>query len=250
MSDLSYLEKRKFESLFGMASGYVLDFSNNTFEALIADLTGLNIYDEKYARSSGSKANRLRAFWDIEPNHTVGKVLDAILNSEFIEPMQGEPIDLMQCRDIAKRLLEGGAVEHADVFSVAEDQDDFTAVSKAVTRAIDSNELVEGLDRLHTYTIKFVRRLCIKHKITITNDKPLHSLFGEYVKGARANGLIHSTMTERILRSSISTLEAFNDVRNNQSLAHDNELLNHDEALFIFNHVASLVRFVRELEDV
>ena len=55
-------------------------------------------------------------------------------------------------------------------------------------------------------------------------------------------------MTSRILKSSISTLEAFNDVRNNQSLAHDNPMLNYEEALLIFNHVASSIRFLKAIE--
>jgi len=41
-------------------------------------------------------------------------------------------------------------------------------------------------------------------------------------------------MTERILKSSISILDAFNDVRNNKSLAHDNPVLNRNESLLIF----------------
>jgi hypothetical protein len=44
-------------------------------------------------------------------------------------------------------------------------------------------------------------------------------------------------------------LDAFNDVRNNQSLAHDNSLLNHEEAMLIFNHVTSALRFLRDLEQ-
>jgi hypothetical protein len=55
-------------------------------------------------------------------------------------------------------------------------------------------------------------------------------------------------MTERILKSSISTMEAFNRVRNDTSLAHDNPTLNYDESLLIFNHVCSAVRFIRALE--
>jgi hypothetical protein len=43
-------------------------------------------------------------------------------------------------------------------------------------------------------------------------------------------------------------MEAFNDVRNDQSLAHDNVVLNYDESLLIFNHVANTVRFLRGLE--
>ena len=56
-------------------------------------------------------------------------------------------------------------------------------------------------------------------------------------------------MSERILKSSISAMEAFNKVRNNESLAHDNPTLNYDEALLIFNHVCSAVRFIRALEE-
>ena len=56
-------------------------------------------------------------------------------------------------------------------------------------------------------------------------------------------------MTERILKSSISVLDAFNDVRNNQSLADDNPVLNRNESLLIFNHVTSAIRFVWALEQ-
>ena len=43
-------------------------------------------------------------------------------------------------------------------------------------------------------------------------------------------------------------LEAFNTVRNERSLAHDNEILNHDEAVLIFSHVMALVRFIQTIE--
>ena len=56
-------------------------------------------------------------------------------------------------------------------------------------------------------------------------------------------------MTERILKTSISTLEAFNEVRNERSLAHDNPILNYDESLLIYNHVTSAIRFIRTLES-
>ena len=64
MSDLTNAEKRKIERAFGMASGYVLNFSNRTFEEFILDSVGIEIYDEKYDYESGSKANRMRALWE------------------------------------------------------------------------------------------------------------------------------------------------------------------------------------------
>ena len=84
---------------------------------------------------------------------------------------------------------------------------------------------------------KLIRTLSERRGVTVDRDKPLHSVFGEYVKALRAAGLIESEMTERILKSSISTMEAFNRVRNDRSFAHDNPTLNYDESLLVFNHV-------------
>jgi hypothetical protein len=75
MADLSRIEKIRLERLFGMASGFVLSFSNRTFAETVLESTGEYIYNEKYNRGSGSEAQRLRAFWDSEPNHVVGKLL-------------------------------------------------------------------------------------------------------------------------------------------------------------------------------
>lgn len=56
MSNLSSVEKRKIEKLLEMSSGYVLDFSNRRFQEFIVESTGIDIYDDKYAYASGSKA--------------------------------------------------------------------------------------------------------------------------------------------------------------------------------------------------
>lgn len=74
------------------------------------------------------------------------------------------------------------------------------------------------------------------------------TLFYKYVRALRDGGHLESAMTERILKSSISVLEAFNDVRNHKSLAHDNPILNYEESLLIFNHVAASIRFIKALE--
>ena len=45
------------------------------------------------------------------------------------------------------------------------------------------------------------------------------------MKRLREEGHLESPMTDRILRFSISVLQEFNYVRNEQSLAHDNPIL-------------------------
>ena len=55
-------------------------------------------------------------------------------------------------------------------------------------------------------------------------------------------------MTERILKTSISLMESFNKVRNNQSFAHDNPVLNYNESMLIFNSVSSYITFIEAIE--
>lgn len=249
MSDLTFVERNKLERLLQMGGGYVLDFSNRTFAEFIAESTGREIYDQKYDHESGSKANRLRAFWKLEPNHLVGKLLGDLL--DYCRPASmddGRDSVFKECERIVGRLMQGAPVEALDAIIPEGSERGFETLAKAVRDSIEKNEPETGLDRLHTFVTKLIRTLSEKRGITIDKDKPLHSIFGEYVKALRNAGLIESAMTERILKSSNGTLEAFNRVRNNESFAHDNPTLGYDESLLIFNHVCSAVRFIRALE--
>lgn len=249
MADLSNVEKRGLERLFGMGSGYVLDFSNPTFDDFFIDSVGKSIFDEKYQAGSGSKANRLRAFWGLEPNHVVGKLLSDLLvyaAEPGIKP--GSEQLLESCRRVAERLVQCTPVPELDAINPNTAERGFASLAKSVREAIEKNEPETGLDRLHTFVVHYMRVLCEKHGILATRDKPLHSFVGEYVKRLKELGHIESEMTERILKSSISTLEAFNRVRNDQSFAHDNPILNYDESLLIFNHVTATLRFIECIE--
>jgi hypothetical protein len=101
MSDLTFVEKRKFEQLLGMSSGYVLDFSNRTFSEFVRDSTRREIYDSRYDNGSGSKANRLRAFWEKENNTVVGKLM-----SDMLDYHDGTGAIESACRLIVMRLLQ------------------------------------------------------------------------------------------------------------------------------------------------
>lgn len=249
MSDLTAIEKRKLERALGMESGYVLDFSNRTFQEFFLDTVGIDIYDSKYEYASGSKANRMRAFWDRESNYLVSQVLD-VLFTEWDEFKGYGATDAPpeECLRIVRRLKESAPVPDIEVVTSASDDQSFEVIARTVQDSINRNEPETGLDRLHTFVVKYFRELCRKRGIDTPRDKPLHSLVGEYVKVLKAEGVIESVMTERILKTSISVMEAFNRVRNEQSLAHDNQVLNYNESLLIFAHVTSSIRFIEALE--
>jgi hypothetical protein len=247
MSDLTLLEKRKLERLLKMGGGYVLGFSNFSFDAFVVDSVGRSIYDAKYNYGSGSKANQLRGFWKEEANSVVAKLTADILDYMESELHQ-EPDEitlLAECRKIVTRLQQDGPVVELQTLALIGNEQDLDVVARAVRDSIDKNEPATALDRLHTFTTKYLRTLCAGET---DRGKPLNSLFGEYVRKLHEGGHIESKMTASILKAMHGPLEAFNAVRNDKSLAHDNELLNHDEALLIVNHVTNCLRFLRDLE--
>jgi hypothetical protein len=246
---MTFTEKTRLEKLFQMSGGYVLDFSNRTLAEFVVESTGHDIHDAKYDHASGSKANRLRAFWTQEPNHVAGKLVQDLI--EYCRPATNDPDRdrlFEACERIARRLQQSAPVEALEAITAHGTERGFEVLARAVRDCIEKNEPEAGLDRLHTFVVKLIRSLSEKRGVLVDRDKPLHSIFGEYVKALRGDGLIDSEMSERILKSSISTLEAFNRVRNEESLAHDNPTLNYDESLLIFNHVCGAVRFIRALE--
>ena len=79
MSSLKMLERDCIEELFGMGSGYVMDFSNRTFSEFFRESARIDIYSDKYAANGASKAKRLRAFIELEADPLVGKTLSDLL---------------------------------------------------------------------------------------------------------------------------------------------------------------------------
>lgn len=100
MSSLTLIEKRRFEALLGMSTGYVLNYSNRTFGEFVSESTGKDIFDPRYEGKGTSKANRLRAFWELENDAVVGKLMKDILDDS---EMKGDKVDL--CKAAVERLL-------------------------------------------------------------------------------------------------------------------------------------------------
>lgn len=72
MANLSFIDKQLIEEVLGMGSGYVLDFSNRTFDEFMTEVIGESIYS-KYEYMS--KANLLRRFIADYPDAYIGKMI-------------------------------------------------------------------------------------------------------------------------------------------------------------------------------
>ncbi len=78
MEQLRPVELKLIDELFGMSSGYVLDFTNSTFDDFFRREVGIDIYDNAYAIHGGSKGKHLRAFLTIGPPRAIAKALTAL----------------------------------------------------------------------------------------------------------------------------------------------------------------------------
>lgn len=112
MATMSNIDKLKLETMFGMKSGYVLDFSNSAFQDFILTSVQKDIYLEKYSYRGESKANRLRAFWEQEPDQVVGKlIIDLLEYWKTQKLLTNQEIDLNEnklyeeCQKVGNRLL-------------------------------------------------------------------------------------------------------------------------------------------------
>jgi hypothetical protein len=148
---------------------------------------------------------------------------------------------------IAER-LKNEMSEHANAIETTFEDIGIQKLKKIIKELIENNKPDEALDRLHTYMVMYLRKLLGKHGVTVNEATPLHSLLGSYKNKLMQNKIIEAGMTEEIFKSSIKILEKYNDVRNNQSLAHANEVLNYNESLLIFKVVSSTIEFIESIE--
>lgn len=247
MSSITYIERQHFEKLFGMPSGYVLDFTNQSFQEFILDVSGKDIYHEKYSQKGNSKANRLRAFLLLEPDAVVANVLEGLL--ALVNQSEVNASDFRDCQVIVNRLKRSGLV--LDTSPLQDHSAPTTEVLlKSIRLSLGRDEPQEVIDRLHTLTVIRSRQLCERHQIFFDRKEPLHSLFGKYVKHLVNAGIVQSKTAERLLKSNIKILDDFNDTRNNQSLAHANDLLSREESNLILNQITALFRFVHSIEEI
>lgn len=254
MSTLKAIDRIKLERFLEMGDGYVCNFSNKTFGDFVIESVGVDVYTPEYAEDGTSKANRLRSFWRKEPNHLTAKLLDDLLGYWKSEKEHFETFDSSaaalheECMLVVEKLRRDNPIEDAEAFRPNAPAEDFSALAASIRDSIDKGQPSEALDRLHTFLMRYMRELCRKHSLPFEKDTALQKLFGGYVKFIMEKGVVESHMSERILKSSISVLDAFNSVRNNQSFAHDNPILNHHEAVLIFNNVSNTLRFIESIE--
>jgi hypothetical protein len=171
LSCLTHIEKQKLERELGMGGGYVLNFSHQTFEEFFREVVGVQIRDARYDRGSNSKANRLRAFWDVATEKQIRLFLKGLLEGWSLYSANGAPIS-NSAKDLIQEILTrlgGGSVQAESQRS----RETSTQIGEDISVKLNSHLLEVSCLPPHERGFEF--------------EKFLKSLFDAYGLSARAS---------------------------------------------------------------
>lgn len=188
----------------------------------------------------------------MEDGHTVCRVARGLWRHRETLTDYGQPHEAQAQRDRLLELLvriEGdNALPRTDALDCFKRDETLEELVAAIERDIHANKPAAALDRLHTYCMKKFGHLLDERQIVWERAEPLQSRVGKYVRALEQEREIRE-ITRRIIKASIGVFDQLNDVRNNKSFAHDNELVEPAEARFIFEAVSAFLRFLKSVDQ-
>jgi hypothetical protein len=253
MTKLRLSDRRFLEDVFEMGSGYVLNFTDRTFAEFFESELSVKIDDPKYLLNGSSKGKRLRAFLEIENEAVVAKTLRALweCRDALRGPFDEQDETARQQKDrffgIVHSIEGAMSTARTDAIEKFAENQTLEELISAIERDIRANKPEAALDRLRTYCMKKFAYVLDRRGIAFDRDAPLQNRAGKYIKALEGEGRVRD-ISLKILKSSISILDSFNSIRNNDSFAHDNEIVDKVEARFIFDAITNILRFMKGFE--
>ncbi len=176
MAKINFIEKQKLEKILNMDQGYVLDFSNRTFQEFIKDCLDIDIY-KNYPNLS--KAKILRAILENEKDIYVGKLINQLLKykKEFHTIADNEKEDFIFCIDLSNRLLGKVGVSEKKVTVETNKSIDFDEIK----RKLYSVTLIEKPNERGFEFEKFLNYFFEQFRL---NPRPSYKIIGEQIDGS------------------------------------------------------------------
>ena len=261
MANLSFIEKQTICRLFGINNGFVFkswndkgEYNKTTTKDLIEEACGINIFDDEgYKDLSQQKC--IQKIWDEESPQTVANLLKAL--SEYFCFQMGNSYwgdedenDYQQ----VKRIIERLESETTVVLPKQTESQNLQLLLEDIETNLQNDKPELIVDRLHTFSTEFMRSICRKHNLGTTdnqnNELPLQSLVGRLKKWYSENHYFDSEFSVVAIQNTINIFDKYNNIRNDHSAAHPNEMLNKAEAMYAVHIVAETLTFIDKIERI
>ena len=183
-------------------------------------------------------ARALRASWNYRE----------AIRTEFNEP---ETIPDAKDRTFAliDRLESSSGRARTDAIERFSLDENLEEVVAAIERDINAAKPEAALDRLHTYCMKKFAHLLRAHGVEVGSKDTLNGRAGQFFNMLRQTGHVRP-ISAKIMKGTVEVFELYNGIRNNESLADDNIIVEASEARFIFDAVHNMLRFLKSIEAV
>ena len=258
MGVLSFIEKQTVCRLFGISDGYIFKFwsdrgnyNKNITQQLILESCGIDIYKDKpYKDLSQQKC--VEKIWNDCSPQVVANLLSALsdyfcfaMGTDFWSDEDG--YDYRQVEEIIKRLKSTPTVSLP-----AQETTDLKLILSDIEANVQAGKPELVIDRLHTFATKYIWEICQKHNIAVADEKGDHYSLDTLV--ARLKGwyerenYFESEFCVVAIRNTINIFAKYNDLRNNKSAAHPNQLLQKAEAEYAVKIVADTLMFIDSIE--
>ncbi len=254
MANLNVNDKQVIEELFDMQSGYVLDFSNSSFQSFVKDSVNIDIYTDTNYKEYCSKANKLRQIMSDESDFVVATLMLNLLNyceDYFLKHNKLSEYHSKKITELKDKFNKTKSDFNQIELPTSQD-DTLDTLKSDIIKSLEYNAPELVLDRLHTYSVKYLQNLCESYSISIMDDKgnklPLHSLLGMLIKKYKTDNIIESEFSIQALKACISIFEKYNTVRNTQSYAHTNNILDKTESIFVIKIMSESLTFLDSIE--
>ena len=245
MSSLSPAEIKQISDIIEKTTpngkGFVWNFTNDDFKTFILATTDKDIYNKRYEAYGNSKIKRLKKFLEIEDDINVKKLLEELKKYGISKRKLNKGNKTKFEKWITK--LDKNKIELKITDDSFKSNKTVKMIIENIEICIKNNNMCMAIDRLHTLFSGYIKYMCNKNKIETTN-KPLESLYSEYLNKLYLDKKLPEGISKTILSSSKKIMKDFDNVRNNMSPAHFNDIISDTEAEFLCIHIINLLNFL------
>lgn len=225
------------ESYIGVSGGYLGDFSYRTHREFYPHYCDLEIYPDEY---EGTTRERFIKILETQPIENQVKILRGVLD-RFPERTDGKKQILLNLISRLESLIHPGKVLH-----VPRIEDTTEVVKRALKDAGQLPDPFSRIDRIHTALHGHLIFLCKNEGIVPNPQATITAIYGllrQHHPALKSLGSRDKDMND-IINGLAKCLDALNNLRNNSSLAHPNELLESAEADLAVNAANTFFHYI------
>lgn len=261
MSLFSLIEKKVIYRLFDIKNGYIFKYwydqgkyNKNDTRDIILDACGIDIYNDiDFSGLSQEKCfNKI-----IEGNNpiNIANMLNgfcdyfAFTMAEYSCWNSEDEQDYSIVQSIIERLKSSEVINLPEI----QQYENIEMLVQDIEHNINNSTPELVLDRLHTYATMYLREICNNHNLPINDDKgnmySIESLAGKLKGYYIKNNYCKSEFSTQAIKTMIGLFAKFNDIRNDNSFAHPNDVLDKVEAEYVVKTMLSTLQFVTKIEE-